>query len=117
MAVIGLATLFDVYFDKSSVEITKIEAGSSEESQDQNKIILISQSSNLGVKTFEQEISVRKIQVKSHDKFMQKFYQLRNFQVLKAEVQTQTAPLINSYHYLAFKNYFFSDPDDIPLIS
>jgi hypothetical protein len=115
MAVIGVATLFDIYFDTNHVEFVEIETSSSEEGQEQNTLLLISQSTNPGVKTLEQKKTDRKVQVKSHDKLIQKNYQLRNYQVLKAELQTQTAPLINSYHYLAYKNYFFSDPDGDPV--
>jgi cell division protein FtsL len=114
-AVIGIATLFDIYFDNKQVEIEEIEANSSEDEKEHDTILLISQSTNLGAKTSVNKTVVRKLQVKSHDKFIQKYYQIRNYQVLKAEVQTQTTPLINSYHYLAFKNYFYSIPDDVPL--
>ena len=117
MAVIGLASFFDIYFENDRVEIEETEAGSSDGEKEQDSILLISQSTNYGAKTSEYKIFVRKLQAKSHDKFIQKYYQIRNYQVLKAEVQTQTTPLINSYHYLAFKNYFYSIPDDVPLNS
>lgn len=115
--VIGIATLFDIYFDNKQVEIEEIEANSSDDENETDTILLISQSSNLGAKTSVNKTVVRKLQLKSQDKFIQKYYQLRNFQVLKAEVQTQTTPLISSYHFLAFKNYFYSIPDDVPLNS
>jgi hypothetical protein len=117
VAVIGLATLFDFYFDKNDAEVKEIEASSSKENHDQKTILLISQAPNCGIKTLAEKTVQRKLQLKSQDKFIQKYYQLRNFQVLKAEVQTQTAPLINSYHYLVYLNYFYSVPDDIPLNS
>ncbi len=117
MAVIGLATLFDHYFDKNTAEAKEIEDSSSKENQEQKTFVLVSQSLNIGVKTTVEKTVSRKLQLKSQDKFIQKYYQLRNYQVLKAEVQTQTTPLINTYHYLAFKNYFYSVPDDIPLNS
>jgi hypothetical protein len=117
VAVIGLATLFDHYFDKNSAEVKEIEASSSKENKEQKTILLISQTPNYGIKTLAEKTVSRKLQIKSQDKFIQKYYQIRNYQVLKAEVQTQTAPLINTYHYLAFKNYFYSVPDDIPLNS
>ncbi len=117
VAVIGLATLFDHYFDKNMAEAEEIEASSSKENQEQKTILLISQSPNFGVKSLAEKTAPRKLQLKSQDKFIQKYYQLRNYQVLKAEVQTQTSPLISTYHYLVFKNYFYSVPDDIPLSS
>jgi hypothetical protein len=117
VAVIGIASVFDFYIDKTPAVEEKAETGSAKDEKKQEKIVLISQSANPDVKTQVQKTVVRKLQVKSHDKLIQKYYQLRNYQVLKAEVQTQTTPLINTYHYLAFKIYFFSVPDDIPLIS
>ena len=117
VAVIGMASLFDIYFENDRVEIKETEAGTGEGGKEKDSILLISQSTNFGAKTSENKTFVRKFQVKSHDKFIQKYYQIRNYQVLKAEVQTQTTPLINSYHYLAFKNYFYSIPDDVPLNS
>lgn len=117
VAVIGIAALFDIYFENDRIEIKETEAGSSEGEKEQDSILLIGQSTNFGAKTSENKTLVRKLHVKSHDKFIQKYYQIRNYQVLKAEVQTQTTPLINSYHYLAFQNYFYSLPDDVPLNS
>ena len=117
VAVIGMASLFDIYFDDNKVKPEETETGSAKEEKRQERIVLISQITNFDLKTQVQKPVVRKLQVKAHDKFIQKYYQLRNYQVLKAEVQKQTTPLINTYHYLSFKNYFFSVPDDIPLNS
>lgn len=117
VAVIGMASLFDIYFDEGMVKPAESETSQKNDGKKQEKIVLISQAANFDIKTQVQKTVVRKLQVKLHDKLLQKFYQLRSYQVLKAEVQTQTTPIISTYHYLAFKNYFFSVPDDIPLIS
>jgi len=116
-AVIGIAALFDIYFDNNRVVAEEIETSSPEDEQEQDSILLINQTINSGAKYSASKTVVRKPQLKSHDRFVQKYYQIRNYQVLKAEVQTQTTPLINTYHYLAFKNYFYSVPDDDPLNS
>lgn len=112
-----MASLFDIYFDDTRIKPEETQTGSAKEERKQEKIVLISQSTNLDLRTQVQKTVVRKFQLKSHDKYIQKYYQLRNYQVLRAEVQNQTAPLINSYHYLAFKNYFYSVPDDVPINS
>lgn len=116
-AVIGVAALFDFYFDNNRLEISEIESNSTNDEKDRGSVLLINQTINSGAKASASKTIVRKPQLKSHDKLVQKYYQLRNYQVLKAEVQTQTTPLINTYHYLAFKNYFYSVPDDDPLNS
>jgi len=117
VAVIGVASLFDFYFDKNQEELEEIQAQSKKNTNEQNSVYLISQTSTIGVKVSIQNTLNKKLLLKSQDKFIQKYHLLRNYQVLKAEVQTQTTPLILSYHYLAFKNYYFSDPDDDPLIA
>jgi hypothetical protein len=115
VAVIGFAALFDHYFDKNQEEFKEIQSESKAHNNNQNTVYLISQTNTVVVKVSAQKTLNNKLQLKSHDKFIQKYHQLRNYQVLKAEVKTQTTPIINSYRYLAFKNYFFTDPDDDPL--
>lgn len=115
VAVIGVATLFDAYFDKNSTEFDKLETKSESNSSNYSPAYLVIQSNSFGEKAFAQKTLGRKLFSHSHTKFLQKYHQLRNFQVLKAEIQTQTTPIISSYHYLVFKQYFFTLPDDKPL--
>ena len=117
VAVIGVASMFDVYFENNPEKLEEIQTESADNTGGQSRMYFVSQVNSVGAKTSGQKNTGRKLQVKSHDKFIQKYHQLRNYQVLKAEVQTQTTPLILSYHYLVFKNYFFTVPDDEPLIS
>ena len=117
VAVIGVASMFDVYFENNPEKLKEMQAESDDTTGEQNRMYFVSQDNSLGAKTSGQKDTGRKLQVKSHDKFIQKYHQQRNYQVLKAEVQTQTTPLILTYHYLVFKNYFFTDPDDDPSIS
>jgi len=116
LAIIGAAVLLDVYFEKSPAEFANIHTESEEETTEHGSVYLISQSSSVSLKTSVQKTSERKLQVKSHDKFLRKYHHLRNYQVFKAEVKKQTTPLILSYHYLVFQNYFFTHPDKDPLI-
>lgn len=116
VAVIGTASLFDYFFDDDLSALENIESEAGKHTANQNTVYLINQVNTIAIKSSVQSASDRKINVKSHDRLIQKYHQLRNYQVFKAEVRTQTSPLINTYHYLAFKNYYFSDPDgDDPL--
>ncbi len=117
IVIIGVATIFDIYFENNPDKLKVIQTESTDNTNEQGVVYFVAQINTFDVKTSNQKNPIRKLQVQSHDKFIQKYHQLRNFQVLKAEVQTQTSPLILSYHYLVFKNYFFSSPDDEPLIS
>ena len=112
VAVIGTASLFDYFFDDDLSALDKIETEAGKHSTDQNTVYLINQVNTLALKSSVQFASVKKFHVKSHDRFIQKYHQLRNYQVLKAETGDRTSPLINTYHYLAFKNFYFTDPDD-----
>ena len=115
VAVIATAVLFDVYFENNSSELESIQAKSQEQSTETGGVYLIAQSNVANAKTSVQKLTTRKLTVQLHDKFLRKYHQVRNYEVLKAEVQSQTAPIIQSYHYLVFQNYFFTQPDEEPL--
>lgn len=115
IAVVGSAILLDVYFDGSSAELKNVQAESEIPTNEPGGVYLIAQTNSTSVKTSVQKGQTRKLQVHSHDKFLRKYHQVRNNEVLKAEVQPQTVPIIQSYHYLIFQNYFFTQPDEDPL--
>lgn len=117
VAVMCLAGVFDVYIDQNAEAVKEIKSESKDDTKEQHSVYFIAQNNFVAAKTSVQKNFNRKLQLKSHDKFIRKYHQLRNNQVLKAEVQPQTTPLIDSYHYLAFQNYFFSDPDEHPAFS
>ncbi|MDX1286426.1 MAG: hypothetical protein R3182_15525, partial [Draconibacterium sp.] len=112
LAVIGIAIILDVYLENNPAELEKIQAESESKTADQGKIYLISQNGSTNVKTSIQKSVDRKLQLEKHDKFIRKYHNLRNYQVLKAEAVTKTTPLILSYHYLVFQDYFFTQPDE-----
>ncbi len=112
IAIIGAAVLLDVYFEKNPAELKNMQAENEQQAKETGGIYFIAQTGSTSVKTSAQKTSLRKLQVQSHDKFLRKYHQVRNYQVLKAEVQPQTTPIILSYHYLVFLNYFFTQPDE-----
>lgn len=112
VAVIGVAHLFDSYFDKNPVLLDKAEASANNQHNEPNTVYLVSHLNIPGVKTELQKPIKRNLQPKLHDRLIQKYHQIRNYQVLKAEMESETYPLISVFHYLAFKNCFFTDPDD-----
>lgn len=117
VAVIGIAALLDSYFDKNPVQIYEAEAGSNNQHKEPGAVYLFSQLNVPGAKVELQKPTFKEIHPKLHDRLIQKYHQHRNHQVLKAEVEPKTSPMISAYHYLAFKNHSFTDPDDDPLIS
>jgi hypothetical protein len=111
-AIVGAAVLFDVYFENNPAELKNIQTESEKQGTETDGLYIIAQTGATSVKTSEQKSTVRKLQIQSHDKFLRKYHQIRNYQVRKAKAVAQTAPLIQSYHYLVFQNYFFTQPDD-----
>ncbi len=116
-AVIAIAAVFDIYFENRGVQVAGIEKSADENHNEKVSVQLFSQNFDFGVKIQVLKTVQRKIQMKAHDKFLQQFHQLRNYQVLKAEVQTQTAPQILTYEYLSFRNHIYFSPDDIPSVA
>lgn len=116
LAIVGAAVLFDVYFENDLDELENIQTESKEHSTEKGSIYIIAQSSTISPKTSGEKSSNRKLKIQLHDKFLRKYHQIRNNQVLQAEQASQSAPVIQSYHYLVFQNYFFTQPDDDPLV-
>ena len=111
-AIIGAAFIFDYYFESDAEDLKNIESKSDNHHNTSENVYIVAQTNQLSVKSSVPKSQVRKIQIKSYEKLRQQYHQLRNYQVLKAEVQTQTTPLISTYHYLVFQNHFVSQPDD-----
>lgn len=114
---IAVAAIFDVYFENSGVQLTGVEKSADSNTGEKGSVQLYSQTIDFSGKIQVLKVIQRKIHPKSQDKLLQQFHQHRNYQVLKAEVHTQTAPLILTYHYLAFRNYVYISPDDFPSIA
>lgn len=117
IAVIAGAAFFDYVFDDDIAAFDKIETEANKNAANPNTVYLYNPSFLGSVKSTVQIVSDKKPHLKFHDKLIQNYHRIRNYQVLKAEVQEETSPLISTYHYLAFKNYFFTDPDKDPHIS
>ena len=117
-AIIGAAFLFDIYFDDHPVELNQIENSSKEESATEKGIVyLFSSVNNSSVKTSVQKTPTRKLYEQKHNKNLQNYHQVRNYQLLKAESKLPKRPLIFSYHHLTFRHFFYTFPDDDPFIS
>ncbi|WP_321348446.1 hypothetical protein [uncultured Draconibacterium sp.] len=114
LAVISAALILDNYFGNNPEEVEKIQAESQEQSNEQGAVYLITQTAPNTIKTLEDRVTARNSKLQLHDKFLQNYHSIRNYQVLKAEVVMQTTPLISSYHYLVFQNHVFT-PDEDPL--
>lgn len=115
---IGFASLLDSYLERNPVQIKQIDTGSNHSANEHGTIYLFTQANyTVNAKTSVQKAPSRKLYEQSHNKFLQKYHQLRNYQVLKADEKTHKVTLFLSYHYLVFRNYFYTVPDYDPLLS
>lgn len=117
IALTGAAFFFDQYFQNHPGTLDELQAQNKESAGDHGTIYLFTQSNSLSAKTSAQKTSDRKLFGQLHNKFIQKCHQLRNNQVLKTEPEVLKQPLFLSYHHLIFRHYYFTHPDNDPLIS
>lgn len=113
-ALMGIAFVFDAYTTPSSalVETEQKAPEQQNESQETHSVYFIAQNNLLAAKTSVQKSLPRNLLSKAYGKYIRKHHELCNHQVLKAEVQLYTTPLIAAYHYLVFQTCFFTDPDE-----
>jgi hypothetical protein len=116
-ALIGFAFILDNYLEKNPVEITGNIAQKGQNTEEHFSVYIVSQITSYSAKISAQKIPDRKYFQQSHDKLIQKFHQLRNYQLLKSDAENLKEPLLLTFHFLVFRNYFYSSPDDVPLIS
>lgn len=115
-ALIAVAVLFDEYFENHPVEMDVMEE-TADTSTEFGVVYLFNPVNSCGANTSFQKPPSRKLFEHSHNKHIQQYHQVRNYQVLKAESKKPHTPLIFSYHHLTFRHYYFTFPDDDPLLS
>ena len=117
-SLLGFAFILGSYFEKSSIDIVDKSAQKSHEAEVPGIVCFFAQNATtFSAKISMQKTSDRKFFQQSHAKFIQKYHQLRNYQLLKCEAENFKEPLILTLHFLGFRNCFYSLSDDVPLIS
>lgn len=115
-ALVGIAVLFDAYFENHPVEMDEIEK-TADNSTEYGVVYLYNPVNTCSTKSSFNKTPSRKLFELTHNKHIQQYHQLRNYQVLKAEREQPAVPLVFSHHHLIFRHYHFTFPDDDPLIS
>jgi hypothetical protein len=115
-ALVAVAVIFDAYFESHPVEMNEMEE-TADTSTKFGVVYLYNPVNSCSAKTSLQKTPSRKLFEHSHNKHIQQYHQVRNYQVLKAESKRPNTPLIFLYHHLTFNHYYFSFPDDDPLLS
>jgi hypothetical protein len=110
---LGFTFILDNYLEKKgSIEIV----GNTQKSHaGEPRIVCFFQSTiTFSTKVVMQKISIRKFVRQLHNKLIQKYHQLKNYQLLKCEVENFNKPVILTSHFLGLRNYFHSSSDDVP---
>ena len=113
----GAAYLTDMYLDENPVNIEQEQSQDNRTASADVTFVLYNPVNTITVKQDFFKTPYRFINLRLHDKFLQKHHQLRNFHVLKEEPLIQKTPLVLTCHFLIMRNYMSSLPDDEPLIS
>jgi len=117
ISLMGSAAVFDMYYashHRIAGSITKVPA---KEDVDAGKMFFCNQVNNYNLKTPPGEFSIRFRLAYTQDKFLLKHYNLRTFQLMKAESLHSLFPVVCSFHSLPFNRVLYSSPDDIPPLS
>jgi hypothetical protein len=117
IALIGTAAVFDMYNaanHKLTDSIMKIPV---KKDFDAGKMFFCNQINTYNLKTAASEFPFRFRFACTQDKFLLKHYNLRTFQLMKAESLHSFFPVVCSFHSLPFNRVLYSSPDDIPPLS
>jgi hypothetical protein len=117
IALLGSAALFDMYHSSSQKSIGSQTRLPDKDQADGLKMYVCNQISSYNLKTPANEFSVRFKLAYTQDKFLLKHYNLRTFQMMKAESLRTSFPVLCSYHSLAFNRVIYFSPDDTPPLS
>lgn len=117
LALVGAAAVFDMYHTANQKIVESIRKNPTQDSADNGKTFYCNQLPTFNLKTSTTELSVRFRFAFTQNKFLQKHYNLRTFQLLKAEALNSCFPIVSSFHALAFNRKIYDSPDDTPLLS
>jgi hypothetical protein len=117
IALIGSAAVFDMYLASHQRSAEPITQAPSEKDTDVGEMFFCNQVNTYNLKTPAGEFSVRFKLAYTQNKFLLKHYNLRTFQLMKAESLHSFFPVVCSFHSLPFNRVLYSSPDDMPPLS
>jgi hypothetical protein len=117
LALVGGAMVFDMYHAANQKIVLKTRKMPAAPETDNNKTFFCNQVPSYNLKTSASEFSVRFRNTFTQNKFLIQHYNLRTFQLMKAEAVQSSFPALCSFHSLPFNRVLYSSPDDIPPLS
>ena len=114
LALVAAAAVFDMYHSANRKLTEKINKIPVSDETEANKPFICTQVPTYNLKTLGTEFSVRFRFTCTQDKFLLKYYNLRTFQLMKAEALHSSFPVLSSFHSLPFNRVLYASPDDTP---
>ena len=117
LLLVGGAAIFDLYHaaNQKISDNARTTPSSSEAGND--KVFFCNQLPTYNLKVSANDFSVRFRLSISQDKYLLKYYNLRTFQLMKAETVHCFVPSVCSFHSLPFNRVLYASPDDTPPLS
>jgi hypothetical protein len=117
LALVSAAVIFDMYHSPNLKLADQAQKFPSSDQSDNNKIFFYNQISSNNIKTPGNDFIVRFRFACTQNKFLLKYYNLRTFQMMKAETIHASFPSIYLFHSLPFNRVLYESPDDTPPLS
>ena len=117
LALIASAAVFDMYLSANQKLTEKIRKIPTSDETENAKTFVCTQIPAYNLKTLGSEFSVRFQFACTQDKFLLKYYNLRTFQLMKAETVNCYFSSVMSFHSLPFNRVLYASPDDTPPLS
>lgn len=117
IALLSSAALFDMYHAANQKSMGSQTKSPTQDQAEGLKMFVCNQINTYNLKTPSNEFSIRFKLAYTQDKFLLKHYNLRTFQMMKAESLHTSFPVLCSFHSLPFNRVIYFNPDDIPPLS
>lgn len=117
LALLGAAAIFDMYHTVNKTLSDRVHQIPSHDETGSGKTFFCNQLPSFNLKVSTSELSVRFRFAFTQDKFLLKYYNLRTFQMLKAEQGNTEIASSFSAHFLPYSRVLYSAPDDTPPFS
>ncbi len=117
LVLVSGAAVFDLYHVANKKLSDNIRKQPSSNEAENNKVFFCNQLPTYNLKTTGNDLSVRFRLSFSQDKYLLKYYNLRTFQLMKAETVHCFVPSVCSFHSLPFNRVLYASPDDTPPLS
>jgi len=117
LLLVGGAAVFDLYHVANQNISDNVRKIPSSNEFDNNKVFFCNQLPTYNLKISVNDFSIRFQLSYSQDKYLLKYYNLRTFQLMKAETVHCFVPSVCSFHSLPFNRVLYASPDDAPPLS